>query len=364
MKQKQFLASLLCLASCGAMLALSGCTLSGSISSANLSQAQTYSVTFDYNYSGSTPSVVSVESGKTVAKPADPTRTDYSFTGWFKEASAATAYDFTSAVTSNLTLYAGWLSTTAKQYTVTFNYNYDGAPEATTAKVEEGKTVSKPADPSRDGYAFDAWYADAACATAYDFKTAVNADLTLYAGWGSQYVFEAEWSKDVDLIEGMGYSGSASGLDVIMADQQNLGASNGFYISYLYVQDLTLEFDITSAKAVSNAKLSARLSAEIMDIVLTSSSYTIAVNDVGLGYSDISLSNVPTSGSVKCLPFKDFLIADNVSLKAGVNTIKLTTSNSTPMKGTMYATAPMVDCIKVTTTAALTWDPVKSNTAQ
>ena len=44
-------------------------------------------------------------------------------------------------------------------------------------------SVTKPADPTRDGYTFAGWYTDAACTKAYDFATAVTSDLTLYAKW-------------------------------------------------------------------------------------------------------------------------------------------------------------------------------------
>ncbi|WP_294373416.1 InlB B-repeat-containing protein [uncultured Slackia sp.] len=46
-----------------------------------------------------------------------------------------------------------------------------------------GSTVTKPADPTREGYAFGGWYTDAACTKAYDFATAVTSDMTLYAKW-------------------------------------------------------------------------------------------------------------------------------------------------------------------------------------
>lgn len=46
-----------------------------------------------------------------------------------------------------------------------------------------GSTVTKPADPTREGYTFGGWYADAACTKAYDFATAVTSDMTLYAKW-------------------------------------------------------------------------------------------------------------------------------------------------------------------------------------
>lgn len=46
----------------------------------------------------------------------------------------------------------------------------------------DGKLV-KPADPTREGYAFGGWYTDEACTQAYDFSTPVTADMTLYAKW-------------------------------------------------------------------------------------------------------------------------------------------------------------------------------------
>ena len=46
-----------------------------------------------------------------------------------------------------------------------------------------GSTVTKPADPTRDGYTFAGWYTDEACTKAYDFSAAVTADITLYAKW-------------------------------------------------------------------------------------------------------------------------------------------------------------------------------------
>lgn len=46
-----------------------------------------------------------------------------------------------------------------------------------------GSAVAKPADPTRDGYAFGGWYSDKACTKKYDFATAVTSDMTLYAKW-------------------------------------------------------------------------------------------------------------------------------------------------------------------------------------
>ena len=46
-----------------------------------------------------------------------------------------------------------------------------------------GSVLTKPVDPTREGYTFGGWYTDADCTKAYDFVTAVTADMTLYAKW-------------------------------------------------------------------------------------------------------------------------------------------------------------------------------------
>ena len=43
--------------------------------------------------------------------------------------------------------------------------------------------VTKPADPTREGYTFGGWFTDEACTQAFDFDAAVEADVTLHAKW-------------------------------------------------------------------------------------------------------------------------------------------------------------------------------------
>lgn len=103
--------------------------------------ATTYTVTFDQNYPNApAATTATVEQGKKVAEPSEPTRTGHVFTGWYTSADLSAEYDFDSAVTGNLTLYAGW----EQHFTVTFVLNYDGAPAATTEDVASGDTVAAP----------------------------------------------------------------------------------------------------------------------------------------------------------------------------------------------------------------------------
>ena len=49
--------------------------------------------------------------------------------------------------------------------------------------VQENKRVTKPTNPTRDGYTFADWYADEAFATVWDFNTPITKDTILYAKW-------------------------------------------------------------------------------------------------------------------------------------------------------------------------------------
>lgn len=49
--------------------------------------------------------------------------------------------------------------------------------------VLSGKYVSEPSTPSRYGYTFDGWYLDEDCQELFDFSTAIESSITLYARW-------------------------------------------------------------------------------------------------------------------------------------------------------------------------------------
>lgn len=150
-----------------------------------LSSEGSVNVTFNYNYSGSTSDSITVEKNSRVTRPADPARSGYSFDGWYTDAAGTTPFNFNMSVNNSLTIYAKWISNTAVTHNVTFNHNYSGGTSE-SVRVEEGKTVSRPANPSRSGYSFGGWYTDSSCTAAYDFNAAVTTGLTLYAKWTAE----------------------------------------------------------------------------------------------------------------------------------------------------------------------------------
>lgn len=202
----------------------------------------TFTVTFDTD-GGSIVPPQTVETGKTVSRPADPTKIGHTFDDWYTE--SGDKFDFTTPVTANITLYAKW---TVNTYTVTFDSNGGSAveakivdynttvPEPTTTweghifngwytvsgdkfdfttpitgditlraewtdiyftvtfntnggsaiaerRVKYGDTVGEPSDPTKDDFEFGGWYSDITVSTPYDFSKPVKSNFTLYAKW-------------------------------------------------------------------------------------------------------------------------------------------------------------------------------------
>ena len=132
----------------------------------------THTVKFRTNGGSSIP-MQTVEDGRTVGRPADPTRDGYAFKGWTLDGQP---YDFAQPVTGDITLTAQWEK--LSEYTVTFD-TQDGTPVPTQTVTENG-TVTRPADPTRDGYTFNGWTLDG---EPYDFSQPVTGDITLEAQW-------------------------------------------------------------------------------------------------------------------------------------------------------------------------------------
>ena len=72
---------------------------------------------------------------------------------------------------------------TEEKFTVTFNVQGHGSAPA-SVEVDKGGKVTKPTDPSAEGWTFGGWFKEAACTNAWDFANdTVTADVTLYAKW-------------------------------------------------------------------------------------------------------------------------------------------------------------------------------------
>lgn len=90
--------------------------------------AITYTVTFNSN-GGSAVDAKSVVSGNRVSKPTDPTKSGFVFGGWYSDEELTQAYDFTSSVTDDLTLYAKWSDAPAHSHAVSVGCEADSGTQ-------------------------------------------------------------------------------------------------------------------------------------------------------------------------------------------------------------------------------------------
>ena len=120
-----------------------------------------------------------------------PTRTDYSFDGWFTEESGGTQINSETVLnrTENLQLYAHW---TLNSFVITFNAN-EGSVTPTQELGYCNQALGELPIPTRDYYSFDGWFTDATGGEAITadsiYTTAKN--FTAFAHWTQKPV--SEW---------------------------------------------------------------------------------------------------------------------------------------------------------------------------
>lgn len=101
---------------------------------------QTYTVTFETS-GGSAVGPVTVDAVSTVTKPADPTKSGYTFGGWYKDSTLQTPWDFANdTVTADTTLYAKW---TANPPAPSYD-DSDPTYAVSTPAAENGKIAVSP----------------------------------------------------------------------------------------------------------------------------------------------------------------------------------------------------------------------------
>ena len=161
--------------------------------------AVTATVTFDANGGTCATASKSVTYGQAYGTLPTPTRTGYTFAGWFTAAAGGTAVTSATVVPTmhNHTLYAQW---TGETLTITFNAN--GGTCATASKtVVRGCCYDVLPDASRTGYICVGWFTDATGGnqvTASDIPTSSH---PLYAQWvedtsaGGSAVWETVYYK-------------------------------------------------------------------------------------------------------------------------------------------------------------------------
>lgn len=148
-----------------------------------------YTIRFDNNDKSGNFTEIEEEYGSNYRLPTQPSRTGYTFSGWWTDASTGDKItsDQTVDVTEDVTLYAHW---TANTYQVSFDSN-GGSAIAPIDVTYDGTYETLP-DATRYGYNFDGWYTESGTKIEKTARVDITDNMTLYAHWSPKATnFEA-----------------------------------------------------------------------------------------------------------------------------------------------------------------------------
>ena len=137
---------------------------------------KTYLVTFQ-NEKGEPIQSKQVRHGEFVTAPVIPPKEGYTFDGW-KETTSGLTFNPSQPVTAQATYRATWKKIPATQVSVSFD-SQGGSP-VRTQLINKGSRVTKPQDPTKEGFTFAGWLLNG---QAYNFDAQVNQNMVLTASW-------------------------------------------------------------------------------------------------------------------------------------------------------------------------------------
>lgn len=160
-----------------------------------------YTLTFNPNGGSVSPTSKSVAYGSQYGTLPTPTRTGYTFTGWFTAASGGTKVSTTTTMgAGNATIYAQWTPT---NYTITYNLNGGTNPSGVATSYNiTSSTITLPT-PNRSGYTFAGWYTNSSFTG--------SAVTSIAKGSTGNKVFYAKWTPANYTISYNLNGGSVSG---------------------------------------------------------------------------------------------------------------------------------------------------------
>jgi uncharacterized repeat protein (TIGR02543 family) len=153
----------------------------------------TYTVSFDANggkfSNGSASQKVSAKQGAKYALAKAPSRSGYSFSGWFTAKTGGSKVTGTPVATASRTLYAHWAKNKPKPVataTISFDANggkFSNGSAMQKVSVKQGAKYALAAAPSRPGYTFTGWFTARTGGSKVTGSPVATAARTLYARW-------------------------------------------------------------------------------------------------------------------------------------------------------------------------------------
>ncbi len=142
-----------------------------------------YTLTYDVNGGNAlSPDHKSVTYNTTYGELPTPTKTGYTFAGWYTQATGGDAVTSSTVMgADDVTIHAHW---TINNYTLTYNVNGGNALSPDHKSVTYNTAYGELPTPTRTGYTFAGWYTLIVGGTTVSSSTIMGADdVTIYAHW-------------------------------------------------------------------------------------------------------------------------------------------------------------------------------------
>jgi uncharacterized repeat protein (TIGR02543 family) len=139
-------------------------------------------LTFQSN-GGSAVATISGKAGDPVTEPTAPTKTGYTFSGWYRDETFNHPYTFTALPAEPCTLYAKW-----EERTTTLTFKTIGGSAISPLTLKPGMPISAPT-PMKTDQTFVGWYSDAQLTTPFIFDKMPEEDTSVYARWQPNSIF-------------------------------------------------------------------------------------------------------------------------------------------------------------------------------
>ena len=278
-------------------------------------------VTFNYNYSGSTSSTVTLTNGQTLSYPTVPTRSGYAFAGWYTNSSCTTAYNFSGTITSDITLYAKWVSmvssssSSSREYVDIKNYN------SSSSKKTFSVTASYSSSPN---YYYFTCYKSGSY-TIYSAYTTGDFYITVYNATQGSYIINGYNLYSSNSSKSASFTANAG--DVIYVSLYKYSSSGSTGTGTFYVSGAAYPTSTATASCSTVTSYVYDASSTVSTTVTFGASHTLPTL-TRTGYSFLGWYNGETK-----VESGDWSIASNVTLtprwQAGGNTITLDVNGGT-----------------------------------
>ena len=161
-----------------------------SVSTTPTVSTNTYTLTYNPNGGKVTPTSKIISKGGTYGGFPTPTRSGYTFLGWYTSQSGGSKVNSSTKITGNTTIYAHWSKNSTgtptepavKVYTLTYNAN-GGSVSPSSKKINNGSVYGDLPTPTRSGYTFQGWYTSQSGGSKVSSSTKITGNTTIYAQW-------------------------------------------------------------------------------------------------------------------------------------------------------------------------------------